>query len=136
MQESRPTLYASRRIDRPVGSVVADIEKVLTRRNWRVVVEPRGTGSVAPTRTFAGFLYRDSGTSIARVEVEVTAWSHGSTEVGVRPVGSRARRAAARRPYGDAVVLLLDQLTRRAVHPAAPPDRTWPQALPQLRRAS
>jgi hypothetical protein len=136
VHESRPTTYASRRIHRPLPAVVADIETFLTRRSWSVVDRSGPVGSLGPSRAFAGFLYRESGTRIARVEVDVTAWSHDVTEVGVRPLGSRARRVATRRRYGDAVTVLLDQLVRRPVRPAAAPARTPARAIPALRRAS
>ncbi|MGZ8734991.1 MAG: hypothetical protein ACXW1M_07360 [Acidimicrobiia bacterium] len=132
MQETRPTLYASRRIERPMHAVVGDVETFLTRRNWEAVDGTGPSRSRAVNRAFRGVLHRESGRRIARVELEVVAWSDHATEIGLRPIGRRAHRAATRRPYGDAAAALLDGLVRRPARTAAARRRTGPP----LRRAS
>ena len=117
MDEARPTLYASRRIDRPVHAVVGDIETFLTRRDWRPVDGTGPSRSRTAPRAFRGVLRKPSGLGIARVELEVLAWSDRATELGLRPVGARARRAACRAPYGAAASTLLDGLADRSARP-------------------
>ena len=131
MDETRPTLYASRQFERPMHAVVGDIEAFLTRRDWHPVDGTGPTTSRAAPRAFRGVLHRESGRRIARVELEVVAWSDHATEVGLRPVGRRARRVATRRPYGEAAAALLDGLVRLPVRPKTAPRRVGP-----LRRAA
>jgi hypothetical protein len=130
MHENRPTVYVSRRVERPTHVVIRDAETFLTRRGWQPV-DGTGPRTLAARRTFRGVLRAASGRRIGRVELEVGAWSEDASELGLRPLGFRARRAATRRAYGEAAVGLLDALA----HPArrAPAPR---RSAARLRRAS
>ncbi len=124
-------MYASRRVERPTHAVVRDIETFLTRRGWDLLDGTGPSRTLAVHRTFRGVLRTGSGRRIARVELEVVPWSEHTSELGLRPIGSRARHAAARRAYGDAVAGLLDVLAHapsRVPEPRRSP--TW------MRRAS
>ena len=132
MDDTCPTLYASRQVERPLHAVLGDVEPFLTRRGWLPVDGTGPTRSHAASRAFRGALHHESGRRIARVELEVVAWSDHVTEIGVRPVGRRARRVASRRRYGNAAAALLDGIVRRPTRPQAAPRRS----SPLLRRAS